>query len=73
MAIMNPQVSDYVQYNGDLPEGWDRTGRVLAVTDDASGDKVVTVLLDSGQEQDILASELDRPADAGVEYDVRDA
>lgn len=73
MALSDPQVSDYVQYNGDLPEEWDRTGRILAVEDDASGDKIVTVLLDSGQQQDILASELDYPADDGAEYALRAA
>lgn len=77
MSISNPQVSDYVQYDGELPEDWDtpsgRKGRILAVEDDASGDKVVTVLFDSGHEQDILASELDRPADVGAEYAAAEA
>jgi hypothetical protein len=49
-----------VRYEGDLPEGWDRDGIVVAVTDDASGDQIATVEFGDGKLQDIPVSELDR-------------
>jgi hypothetical protein len=55
-----------VRYNGDLPEGWDRTGTVVLIEDDASGDQIATVEFGTpGMTQDIPASELERdPMDA---------
>lgn len=58
-----------VRYDGDLPDGWDHNGRVVAVTADASGDSIATVLFDTDHYQDIPASELTLdPGDTGPRF-----
>lgn len=53
------QAGHVVIVNEDqVPGDWAREGTVTALGDDASGDFIVTVRLDSGQEQDIPASEV---------------
>jgi hypothetical protein len=51
-----------VVYHGDLPEGWNREGRVLAVEPhEASGDAIVTIMFDDygNHVQDIPANLLE--------------
>jgi hypothetical protein len=67
---MSYKADDEIVYDGELLcvdaedghlEHGGHGGTVLEVTDDASGDQVVTVEFDCGPTQDILGSEL-RPA-----------
>lgn len=53
------QIDNRVRYNGDLPDGWDRAGFVVAIFEDASGDAIATVDFGPGRRQDIPVSELD--------------
>lgn len=59
-----------VRYYGDLPEGWGPRGLVVALADDASGDRTATVDFDGlGRFQDIPESELERDPLEAQDYD----
>jgi hypothetical protein len=59
-ACQSPlQTGHVVIVNEDqVPAGWATRGTVTVLGEDASGDFIVTVRLDSGQQQDIPASEM---------------